>query len=450
MNYDVFTVFTPTTPATLTYVERTKINNKLVDALRTPGKQIVVYGHSGSGKTTALLNKLNQLYENHVTSRCMIGMSFEQLVLDAFDQLEPYFLVEQSYRKAVASDNRISAKYLGIKGTIGGRQVSESDERSQRMLPPQLTIRALAQFLGEAKCCWVLEDFHKLSISEKPKLSQAMKVFMDMAVKYPSLKTVAIGAVGTAREVVEYDSEMAERVAEINVPLMEFDEIKQIVDKGSYYLNLNFPNDLKQAISRYSNKIASVCHHLCLNLCITKGIYESLDVRYHFTGKDMDEALLKYLDEASDTLTKTFEKAFRQEKTKKYDNARLILKALAEFSQEGALRAEIFNEIQRMEPKYPQGNLTAFLRKLCSSEANFVIRYDQNSGRYAFRDPLHRAFAIGLFSKHGPKLSVGQRRVQVQVYNDSFDDIFEFVKSQISTEFFKIAKNAREEKGKED
>ena len=52
---DTRDVFTPTKPAILTFVEGEYLNAQLVDALRTPGKQLVVYGHSGSGKTTLLL-----------------------------------------------------------------------------------------------------------------------------------------------------------------------------------------------------------------------------------------------------------------------------------------------------------------------------------------------------------------------------------------------------------
>ncbi len=64
-------------PATLTFVERESVNAKLVDALMTPGKQLVIFGHSGSGKSTLPHNKLNQTYEDHVTTRCMSGMSFD-------------------------------------------------------------------------------------------------------------------------------------------------------------------------------------------------------------------------------------------------------------------------------------------------------------------------------------------------------------------------------------
>ena len=87
--HTIHEVFTPTKPARLTFVERETINDKLVNGILTPGKQLIVYGHSGSGKSTLLVNKLHQLYENHITTRCMKGVTFEQIMLDAFDQLSP-------------------------------------------------------------------------------------------------------------------------------------------------------------------------------------------------------------------------------------------------------------------------------------------------------------------------------------------------------------------------
>ena len=59
--YTVHNVFTPTQPAKLTFIDRDIVNNDLIDALETPGTQVVVYGHTGSGKTTLLTNKLEQV-----------------------------------------------------------------------------------------------------------------------------------------------------------------------------------------------------------------------------------------------------------------------------------------------------------------------------------------------------------------------------------------------------
>ena len=132
-------VFTPTTPARLTFVERGTINNKVVDAIQTPGKQIVVYGHSGSGKSTLLVNKLHQLYEKHITARCMSAVTFEQICLDAFDQLQPFYsseIAETDTRKISAD---IRADYVGIKSQIGAQSSSTSQRKKIRIAPPQLT-----------------------------------------------------------------------------------------------------------------------------------------------------------------------------------------------------------------------------------------------------------------------------------------------------------------------
>jgi hypothetical protein len=92
----VFDVFTPTTQARVNFIERDSVNDRLVDALRTPGKQIIVYGDSGSGKSTLLLRKLEQLYESHITSRCSAASTFTSILLDTFDQLDTHYVDSRS------------------------------------------------------------------------------------------------------------------------------------------------------------------------------------------------------------------------------------------------------------------------------------------------------------------------------------------------------------------
>jgi hypothetical protein len=396
--YPVRDVFTPTTPARLTFVEREPINNKLVNALRTPGKQVVVYGHSGSGKTTLLANKLDQLYERHVNSRCMRGLAFEQLLLDAFDQLAPFYVAEHTTGAAHTVSAEVGAEYWGIKSQLSAGTESSSEMKRQRMLPPQLTPQALARFLGEAKCCWVLEDFHKVHEGEKTNVSQTMKVFMDMADIYKTLKIVAIGAVDTAREVIQYDAEMRNRVAEIHVPLMTDDEVRAIVSKGEGLLNVGFENKIKAGIVHYSNGVASVCHHLCLNTCVAAGIEETTINSIQFGETQMKSGLAQYLEETSDTLKHVFDRAFKRKRSGKFDNCRIILRALSKRPQEGATHAEIRDAIGIR--KYPSGNLTQYLRELQTEGRGAIIRYDAASGKFAFSDPIYRAFCLAYFEKH--------------------------------------------------
>ena len=212
-------VFTPTSPAKHTFIEReSSVNDLLVDSLNTQGKQIIIYGHTGCGKTTLLLNKLNQLYEGYIITRCMKAMNFENILLDGFDQLGNFFVEENEIEKSEKSGSALGIEYNSIKLQITAESNSSNKIKQKRILPPQLTPQRLAKFFGQKKCCWVLEDFHKILDEEKIKASQMMKIFMDSSFEYPDLRIIALGAVGTGREVVEYDAEMNDRVTEIFVP----------------------------------------------------------------------------------------------------------------------------------------------------------------------------------------------------------------------------------------
>jgi ferritin-like protein len=389
-------VFTPTKPAQLTFVERQALNDQLVDALMTPGKQVVVYGPTGSGKTTLLFNKLHQLYPDHVTSRCTTATTFENLLLGAFDRLNPYYSSEASLKTGRSISATLEQEYFKIKSSIEAELSRETETKLTRLLPPQLTAQRLAEFCGAAGCCWVLEDFHKVPVSEKTKVSQVMKVFMDTAVDYREVKIVAIGAVDSAREVIQYDPEMRNRVAEIAVPLMAEDELAEVLEKGASLLNIAF-GGLKKEIASYSSGLAAVCHQLSLNICFAAGIYETCDQQIVIKRDQLRTALERYLKDASDTLKAVFDLALRRQRARRFDNTRLILKALTQLGDSGGTYAEILKEIRKEEPKYPAGNVTNYLRELRSASRGEILRLDPVSGKYFFRDPLCLAHAQCLF-----------------------------------------------------
>lgn len=414
-------VFTPTRPARIAFVERDAVNDKLVNSLTTPGKQIVVYGHSGTGKTTLLVNKLTQLYERHITTRCMRGVKFEQLILDAFDQLEPFYTQER--QSVVKSSNGIDlgASYQALQVKLSSNASIESGEKTSRVLPPQLTPQALGRFLGAQEACWVLEDFHKIDDEEKIKLSQLMKVFMDLADDYPELKIIALGAVDTARQVVDYDKEMRNRVAEINVSLMTEQEISAIIEKGEQALNVRFSVDIKKLISRHSNGLASVCHHLCLNMCAAAGVAETVSEEpLTFTREHCENAVKTYADEASDSIKSAFDKAIKSRRKTKYADAQLIIEALSALNEIGAARLDIYHRIRQAESKYPESNLKRYLPKLCTMEYGEILRFDSNSGRYSFSDPIYRAYALAQYQK-------GTQRNRHDVQGNFQDIILEFL-----------------------
>lgn len=391
-------VFTPSTPARFTFVEREAVNEQVVDALRTPGKQLIVYGHSGCGKTTLLVNKLCQIYERHIISHCTVTSTFESLLLDAFDQLCPYFVSEESQKTQEQTSLGLTAEVLAIKGQLVAVSASEHATKHQRALPLQLSLQNLARFLGASRTAWILDDFHKVSSDERLKLAQAMKVFVDLGSVYPDLKLVAIGAVDTPRKVLEADPEMRRRIAEIRVPLMTRHELEQILFKGEQLLNVSIPYRVKSAISHYSSGLAAICHQLSLNLCRAAGVEAPVEGPVDLDESHLTRALEMYVQGESASLKTAFERAIRRKRKGQFDNCRLILKALAHHGEEGAQHHELLSHIREGFDDFPPGNLTQYLRELQTKDRGEIVRYDEVSLKYSFSDPLFRVFTIAALS----------------------------------------------------
>lgn len=77
-------IFTPSSPAYYTYIERSIVNGRLERALRTKGKQIIIYGYSGAGKTTLLMSQLRRQEIQYIITRSTSDMCLKDMFLDAF------------------------------------------------------------------------------------------------------------------------------------------------------------------------------------------------------------------------------------------------------------------------------------------------------------------------------------------------------------------------------
>lgn len=393
-------VFTPASPAIACYVPRgEKINDKVVNALKTRGKQIVVYGHSGSGKTTLLLNKLNQVYDNHLTSRCMRTTTVESLMMDAISQLAPFYESEKSVAQKSSKEVQIESTFFEIKTGLKASSNSESTAKSSKLVPPQLNAHNLARLLGIQGLCWVIEDFHKVETLEKQKLSQVMKIFMDCGAEFPQLKIITLGAVQTARQVVEYDDEMRNRVSEIEIQLMEPEEILQIINTGERRLNIEFPPNIKKLICKYSGGLPAVCHQLCLNACNAHGLVSTCLVTEKITTEDMRKAVETYVEETSDSIRSRFEKALKTNRQSKFPSAKIVLECMIDFPDTGAARFHLLQKIQQQFSSYTDASLKRTLTSLTQPGGCELVRYSQNSGLYAFSDPLYHAYAMTIFHK---------------------------------------------------
>src|SRR5690606_15038899 len=73
--------------------------------------------------------------------------------------------------------------------------------------------------------------------------------------------------------------------------------------------------------------------------------------------------------------------------------------ALSRCDRDGATFSEVYSEIKKKVQKYPSGNLTKYLNELQDESRGSIVRYDTNSGRYSFTDPIYRAYAMSYFAE---------------------------------------------------
>jgi len=383
-------VFTPSTVAVNSFIERDyRTVNQLVDALNTPGKQIVIYGYSGCGKSTLLYNKLNQVYENSITTRCMSGMTYENIIIDAFDKMDD-IIKDTGTEKSFTIKPEVSVEYAEIKSSVSLFEYkSKKSENSKEILAPQLTASRLGKFFGEANCCWVLEDFHKITGDDKVKISQLMKIFMDMAVDYPELKIIALGAVGTAREVVLYDHELNNRVSEVLVKPMEKDEIKEIISSGEKQLNVKFSESQKNRIAEYSCGLPSICHQLCLNVCFINKVYETQKYLKAFTDEDLDQAIEKMIEEKADSYKSEYSIAVKDESGTEPNPYKEIIKSALTLNKTDFSIEEITGSL-----KGKVDDLRGKLDELSSVERAEILIYNEVTSTYRFNNLFIKNYAL--------------------------------------------------------
>lgn len=383
--YQIESVFTPSSSAELTFVRRTSIEMKFHSQFKICGKQIIVYGHSGSGKTTFL----NKYFKEHnvsvVTIQCTSDMSFSHILLNAFDQLDSF------YKQTGSISKTEGAKVLGGIEANGFKSTGEvSSSHTQvagfvRLVNPQVTPQRLAEVLGTEKKVLVIEDFHKLPDEEKKKLADMLKIFIDQANKYPTLKVICIGAVDTAREIVKLDNNLKQRVYECEIPLLNDTEIKEIVVRGCELLNIEMTDDLVERIVHYSNQLGALAHQLCYDVCVCEDIRVSQVRRKRLTGENFANAVEGYIDARSDTLREVYDRAVKD------PLGWYILRTFSNRPLSKLSLKSISRKVNTADHPFSENDVALKLAELSTAEVG-ILRSDFNSSMFAVSDPFWGAF----------------------------------------------------------
>lgn len=378
-------IFTPNTIAKLAYITREKLERDLSKNINQPGRQVVIYGHSGSGKTTLTRKILNDLNINFILSHCESQSTFNDLLLNAFDNLNRFYIAEKESNRSYTISSNMKADYKNISSEINVQKSRTEGEKSIRIIPPQLTPQKLAQFLGEIHAVWLIEDFHKVEKKEKERIADVLKIFIDAANDFSDVKIVCIGAVGTARELIELDSNLYPRISELHVPLLEEKEIKAIMYKGCSFLNIAMSNALIDKIVFYSNNLASLTHQMCYDICISNSIEKTLFFKKSIDDSYFKNAIEAYISSNSDTFKGIYDSIVSNQL------AWYILKTFASIDKDSIKFTEIKSRVCGNKRLFTDDEILKKIEELSSPQYN-IVRFDSNSNKYSISTPFWGAF----------------------------------------------------------
>lgn len=378
-------VFTPTCAADLNYVDRPGLEGQVLNALGLPGKQLLLFGHSGSGKTTLIRRLLKKNNFNFIQIHCEKQTTYNDILFDAFDQLDKYVVSEKSVSNSSKITGNLVAEYKSIKAEMSSEHVEQAGEKLVRILPPRLTPQKLAAYCGEGSIMIVIEDFHKVEESEKKRIADLLKIFVDNANDYPVSQVICIGACENVTDLVKLEPNLKCRVDECKVPMLNDKMIAAIVSNGCQLLNVKMEDSLCDKIVFYSSRIGSQAHQMCYDICKAKGITERQRKTVFLHDADFQYAVNGFLKANEGTLSTVYESAVRNEL------GWYILKTFTRNIQNKLPFSQIRSIVNKSKKHFSDEEILGKLDELCSPEYG-VLYYNSHSDKYYLSSPFWQAF----------------------------------------------------------
>ena len=141
----VFQPTGPTLPPEM-FVDRGEVGKRFTKYLRMPGRPLCLAGPYRCGKTILARMHVQRHNERQIHLACKSSSTFDQLLIDAFDDLNPYYS-QEVVQKTSKMPAGLSADFLAIKANIGakGEEVAEKKSRGFRPSSRRVLLRSLPQ-----------------------------------------------------------------------------------------------------------------------------------------------------------------------------------------------------------------------------------------------------------------------------------------------------------------
>jgi energy-coupling factor transporter ATP-binding protein EcfA2 len=389
-------VFTPATPVQEDMFAARRheaLEDRVDSALAQRGRQVVLYGDTGVGKTSLVLHLARTRKLKMLRVEC--GPSFDEMMSEAISKVEP---VRVTGRKE-GGVRRVGGG-LGLPGGMvkASSEVTQQNETEFQPLSRTITADMIDTLEKYGIDVLFLDNFENVTGSTHAKqtsrsTSHLLKSLSDRAEDGKNhLKVVVAGIPAASEALIALDDATARRTAQIEVSRMPRDELEQILSRGEQKLGTSFGGLARTLILDYSDGFPYYTHLLALHCCKRMATTGSVEAGL----ADFDEALDEVIADCDLRLRNGYTRAVETSGVVKVRKS--ILEAIASYNETEVTFKAIRVAFLQIHPEYKSLERLSFLSTAITplkDEYQILADLDMPKSRrnlYRFKNPLMRGY----------------------------------------------------------
>lgn len=284
-----------------TYIERPKVDEAFTNGLQK-NKHIIVYGASKQGKTSLTNKHLKP--DDVIKVNCSPSASTLDLYNSIVRQLDVEILESTEVSTTIGGEIKVGLKakikipFFG--STEAKAETTASGEQESIKFYKVVDFNlALAQDLSELlrnigfKKRIILENFHYLSEDVQKQLAIDLRIFEDYNILF-----IILGIWREKNRLAQFNGDLVDRVIEVPVEPWEKVDLNRIVLDGLPLLNVSFENVVDYIIDSCFDSVG-VFQEICKESCYAAGYNETQSSLKSITKENVDNAILKKLQDYS-------------------------------------------------------------------------------------------------------------------------------------------------------
>lgn len=373
-------IYTPSYPIEIKalFSGRTKQMSDVMGIIPQKGKQLIVYGDRGVGKTS-FANIIKAIYDSPDTQigkvSCNGNNTFESLMHNALSKFS-YNYEEAQQRIGFGGEIEKTDKSLIFSNLYNQDQLSISNLLSIFSIIPNSIL--------------ILDEFDRLDRAkfDHKIFTDFLKVISDTL---PYFTIIIVGVSEDVASLIEGHESIERNLSQIHLQAMSPEEVKQIIVKGEEPLKIKFDEDVIDKIIELSSGYPHFTHSLCYYSCFSAIIAESNVINIEYLKIGIDQTI----NQVHESLRNSYRLATLANKKNIFQDV-LYATSIVETDEYGYFQAldlePVLSKILGQDVKV--NSFVFHLGKFCSPERGDIIKMAGTSHRhrYKFKNPLMRAF----------------------------------------------------------